>query len=201
MGPPLQQQEVEDLATVLGKHLGIPGSLVYRATVVGNVSSKHITDNVQILLALRAVRTHVNQSTMKLAVLKVADDKKSSWALAGETDKFAEETAIQLRAMLRDISQGLLKIKDDKKTPDWLKPFSEATLAENFAFQYDPEMRSAYKVSRVGTKGKRIYCDKMEDPSHEVSSPNAFEVTCYVGSAFFACASCERWGPNRPPQR
>eukprot|EP00959_Pyramimonas_sp_CCMP1952_P181015 3785095-Pyramimonas_sp.AAC.1 len=55
-----------------------------------------------------------------------ANSKESSWKLADKKKGWAKSKAQMVRAMLRHVSQAMLKVKDPRKAPEWLVPFFEA---------------------------------------------------------------------------
>ena len=169
------QQHVEELEQFLELHLPLPGCIKYRMEMEGKLDTSELGKHQKLLVGLRGFKTHFNQSYLSSTLLKVAITKESEWHLASEKPVYACETSKQLRAMLRDISQGLVKSKSKKgaKEPEWLAPFSgkedhkdEEALHDqsDWLYKYDEVMRAAYRYSPGDADGNRSYCLKMDAP-------------------------------------
>ena len=192
----LDSKAVEDF---LVEHLPLPGAIQYRSDVdAGGVDPKQITLHAELLLGLRQFKNHFAQKWLAKVLSSVADRKESDWNLADEQAEWATETSKRLRAMLRDISQGLVKLKakqksgNDGKPAQWLKPFvsseeeaaavTEAKAIEakgtqsngdkaSLIYKYDEQLLMAYRYPRenlADTAAAREYCLRMEPSGDEM---------------------------------
>ena len=130
--------------------------------MTGALDAAEISRNHTLLFEIRNKKTWLVQSDLKTDLLKIATDNEEQWALAGEKQKYAQDTAKQIRAMLRDISQSIFKRHAEGKTidemPDWLKPF--ASQAET-VIQVPPEdERYKYGWDAEGLVAWRCHVNK-----------------------------------------
>ena len=113
---------------ILKRHLPLPFEIKYRTAMTGALDAAEISKNHTLLFEIRNKKSWLVQSDLKTDLLKIATDNEEQWALAGEKQKYAQDTAKQIRAMLRDISQSIFKRNAEGKKieemPDWLKPFA-----------------------------------------------------------------------------
>ena len=108
------------LVAVLSAQLG-PTQISYRDALNGTMKSDDIKPHQTLLIALRGVAASFAQSTLELAIHEVAVSKAKDWNMQGaDASQFACDTSRRLRAMLRDISQTLVK---NQQVPDWAQPY------------------------------------------------------------------------------
>ena len=159
-----------EVVEFLAKVMPLPGLIKYRTEVDrGAQDTAQITLHKDLLLGLRGFKSHFTKHKLKAIIIKVAVDKEAEWHLAAEKPKFAEDTGSMLRAMLRDISQGIIKWKSKgtAKPQEWLSPFVEKDTIEpetqtdgQFMYKYDLEQRLAYRYQPAKPQ-HRQYCDEM----------------------------------------
>lgn len=186
---PADEVDTEKVQAFLKDHLPEPGAIRYRVELEGKQDNQELVKHTTFLAGLRSFRTHYNQGLLQKLIEKVCNEKEESWHLSTEKTKFSRECATMIRAMLRDVSQGLTKLKSkrgraskDPPVPAWLKPFfEEGADAGNgpkdaekkdheYMYRYDPVAKSAY---RAGRDQEREYCLRMvcsEDESAEMEA-------------------------------
>jgi hypothetical protein len=109
-----------------------PGDIQYRESLSdGAPNYDQLKRHGPMLRALRAgplADGGLLQLLAKKALRQVADGKASDsdWALGSELDEFTEKIGKRLRAMLRDVQQGIYKSKG-RTLPEWLAPFVMAS--------------------------------------------------------------------------
>ena len=107
--PGYDEAEVVEFLT---KGMPLPGFIKYRIEIDrGAQDTAQITLHKDLLAGLRGFKSHFTKQKLKAIIMKVAVDKEAEWHLAAEKTKFAEDTGAMLRAMLRDIAQGIIKWK------------------------------------------------------------------------------------------
>ena len=147
----------DEIVSCLKEHILLPGEINYRSdythgqggsTTAGarksKVDSKEITKNSKLLLGLRSFKLHLTQKQLTNMLMDVAAANEGKWNLSTEKTEWAEETSKQVRNMLRDLSQALLKFKSKAKTGDqptgWLKQFWNGDDEQGDGFEAsDPE--------------------------------------------------------------
>ena len=163
----------------MSANLGSPGSISYRDEVEGKLNAKELKKHVTLLLGLRSLKTHLNKVFLNGIIEEICADKESEWHLGPDAKKFSGECGTMIRAMMRDVSQGLAKLKGKKseKPPQWLLPFVEVSKSEpppeelnpsnqvgHFFFRYDPLMKLAYRWQASDKASARDYCSRMVSP-------------------------------------
>ena len=171
--------DTDGLEQFLVQHMPLPGSICYRTEMEGKQDTSAIMKHTDLLVGLRGFKRFFTQSALKDVLSRASEKKESEWRLATERGVFADETAKQLRAMMRDVSQALVKWKSkrgNKPPPSWLVAFTahekdsgepehSATTAapeKEWVYEYCREMRAAYRYPASKTKDAREYCDKMD---------------------------------------
>jgi hypothetical protein len=119
----------DSVAEVLKLFLAKPGDIQYRETISeGSPNYDQIKKHGQLLRALRAgplADGALTQAAAKKALRELAAEKanEADWCLGEELDNFCEKIGKRLRAMLRDVQQGIYKSKG-RTLPEWLGPFA-----------------------------------------------------------------------------
>ena len=160
------------------QHLPLPFSIDYRLKMIGKTNTAEIQKHQTLLFQIRKYRSWFSQSDLAKVLTGVAKAKESEWALARETERYAEETAKMLRAMLHDISQSLHKHKNrGGVVPEWLKPFAEqpdqhppdVVMVPNDAFGWCTEALIAWRLKgKVKENAEKIIVPS--DPNAEVEA-------------------------------
>ena len=122
MAPKQATVDREKLLDVVARYLK-PEQLPYRTSMGGKMQSSELVRHAAWLKDIRALSTFLNQSTLEPLIKSVCESKESTWHLGNEIDTFSKETALSLRAMLRDVQQTLVKHKSDGKIPSWCAQF------------------------------------------------------------------------------
>ena len=129
---------------VLLKHVASPDAFKYRVDLDGPTDAKELSAHSALLLALRsATKAPLTQTACESALSTVASKNESTWHLGRSQHKWAAKASRRLRAMIRDIDQGLVKARTRTHHPEWLVPFlpgdADAAAADAMAERRTPE--------------------------------------------------------------
>ena len=152
-----------NLRDVLRQHAGRPGEIMYRSTMAGRLESTLIEKHSLLLRLLRESQTHIAQSVLEAEFYGLAEECESEWHLASEKKAYAETSSRRVRAMLRDISQNLMKYKGRAREahPSWLREFvsgDDQTIAKN-----DQSKRPRASSSSVTAGDKKQKAKETDD--------------------------------------
>jgi hypothetical protein len=166
----------EALLAVLQQHIEKTSTIIYRDRLNSSLDASKLLEHKAMLLALRAgpcPTGSVVQSVAEAAFMKLATEKEEEWHLGAEKPSWVKKMALRLRAMLRDIQQGIYKAKG-RKHPKWLEDFidsagttpSAATSAQpavvQYTFGYDDDMHLAWRCP--AGKDKKELCKHLSRP-------------------------------------
>ena len=127
--PPKQLFDVLDLSAALKALTG--EGVEYRDNVNGDLNSDLILAQQELLLAIRQVTSFASQGRFKEALTACATVHSAEWCLGAEEKEWIETNAVRIRAMLRDISQTILKAQGHiDRCPKWCRVFWPSSGAE-----------------------------------------------------------------------
>ena len=114
------------IAAAIVKRVAQPDDMKYREELDGPVDPQAIkkhTALVQDLLAVTMGKA-MTQGACSAAYLQVATLKEAEWHLGCKAKKWAGKASKRTRAMLRDVTQALIKARRAGECPhSWLQPF------------------------------------------------------------------------------
>ena len=121
-----RHKDPDAIAAAIIKHLAQPDDFKYREDLDGPIDPKAIKKHTALAMDLQAATKGkaMTQGACSAAYLQVANLKEAEWHLGCKAQKWAGKASKRTRAMLRDISQALIKARRAGECPhSWLQPF------------------------------------------------------------------------------